>query len=197
MRAQPLLPADDPARLLGFNRQLLGQALALVAAHTDPAGPVFAGVVGSHLRHVIEHYEALVFESYDNVIDYDSRRRDAVLERSPVLARERLQALQDRLAGWPADTLGEAVRVLGQAGLGGEFRFAVTSTIARELVFLAGHTVHHFALLKAHCQKEGIATTADFGKAPATIAHERSTRSVQPLAHQTKETKCPAPLLCA
>ena len=73
--------------------------------------------------------------------------------------------------------LGMPVRVCGQCGGAGEFSFNHPSSIGRELAFVASHTVHHFALLAAHCQQHGIPTPADFGKAPATVAHERASRS--------------------
>jgi hypothetical protein len=188
-------PALNAEPLLQFNRQLLDQALALVAAHEGPAAPALAGLVGSHLRHVIEHLEGLLFERRDEVVDYDSRRRDALLERSPTLARQRLQALQQRLAGFAADTLNQPVRVLGQCGPAGEHRFSVDSTIGRELAFLASHTVHHFALLKAHCQQQGIHVAADFGQAPATVAHARASRPLVLSSPPHKELSCQPSLL--
>ena len=50
--------------LLGFNQQVIDQALAVVGEHATPdaqhSAPPFAGPVGAHMRHVVEHYEALV-----------------------------------------------------------------------------------------------------------------------------------------
>lgn len=180
-----------PAALIDFNCQLLDQALALVAAHSGQHAPAYAGPVGSHLRHVIEHLEALVFDRPEGQVDYDSRRRDPVLERSPSLARERLLALQERLRAWPQAQLSSPVQVLGQTGPEGDLRFACGSSFGRELAFLASHTLHHFALLKSHCQQQGIAVDPNFGKAPATVANDvhvagrlRAAAEVAELPHQ-------------
>ena len=183
-------------RLLGFNRDVLEQMLALVALHEAPGAPAYAGPMGAHLRHLIEHFEALVFPAEPGVVDYDSRPRDAELERSPALAHTRVLALSQALARWPARRLGVPVRVHGLGGLAGEFRFAVASSIGRELAFVASHAVHHFAVLKAHCQQHGIAVPAEFGKAPATVAHERAGRRA-PVFPSTEDPPCPAPTLAA
>ena len=158
--------------LLAFNQQLLAQAHALAAAHHAARLPDYAAVAGAHLRHLIEHFEALLLPATAGAVDYDSRLRDAALQACPRLAQERLLALHELLNDWHAEMLDRPVQVIGRAGHQGEVGFSVASTIGRELAFIASHTVHHFALLAAHCQQHGIATPAHFGKAPATVAHE-------------------------
>ncbi len=171
-------------RLLGFNRQVLDQALAVVGGHAlprvpqsappsvPPSLPPFTGPVGAHLRHVVEHYEALVNGLTLGVVDYDSRPRDRQLETSPTLARDRLLGLRQVLGQWTPDMLDRPVQVLGQGGSTGDFDFCVASSVGRELAFLASHAVHHFALLAEHLQRHGVPVPAHFGKAPATVANE-------------------------
>jgi hypothetical protein len=177
-------PSAQNERLLAFNRQLIDQALALVAAHAVERTQRYDGPVGAHLRHVIEHYEALVFPAAHGIVDYDKRARDRELERNPVLARERLLALRTRLGAWAPAALLSAVQVHGQGGTAGEFAFNVASSTGRELAFVASHTVHHFALLVPHCRAHGIPTPADFGQAPSTVAHARAT-STTPLRQES------------
>jgi hypothetical protein len=167
----PPAPVDDTQRLPAFNQHLIEQALALVAAHGGLGRPAYAGLAGSHLRHVIEHYEALLFPARAGIVDYDARARDAELEASPQLARKRLLALHHALDTVPAAQLHAVLQVHALGGLAGEFPFRVPSTLGRELAFVASHTVHHFALLAGHCQQHGITTPAGFGVAPATRAH--------------------------
>ena len=190
----PLDSASDAWRLLRFNRKVLAQALSLVAAHDGPGRPALAGPVGAHLRHIVEHYEALLGAAADRArVDYDRRPRDRAIERCPALARQRLTALQQRLAGDLA--LDTPLQVRGRGGLAGEFEFTVGSTLGRELAFVASHAVHHYALLKTHCAERGIELPADFGKAPATVAHERAAAtaaSKTPKPLRPKETSCTA-----
>lgn len=160
--------------LLRFLHALLDQALALAAAHEAPGAPPYQRPVGAHLRHVIEHIESLLDARGAAALDYDERPRDTALECDPRIARQRLRALQQRLVTLRGEDLDRPLRLKGRAGLAGELAFDVSSTLGRELAFLASHTVHHYALLVAHCARHGMALPADFGKAPATVAHERS-----------------------
>ncbi len=192
----PTLSDIPTLALLRYNRQVLDQALALVVAHEAPGAAAFAGPVGAHLRHIIEHYEALLMPAQRGAVDYDGRPRDRELERSTRLARQRIVALQQRLASCTGLACDEPVRVRGQGGLAGEFVFGVGSTIGRELVFVASHAIHHFALLQAHCKQFGIYISTDFGKAPATVAHQRATGATH-ITDTAKESTCTASLQAA
>lgn len=180
---------SEAEQLLNFNIQVLDQALALVAAHQAPSAPSYANPVGAHLRHVIEHYWALLRPASAGVVDYDARARDRELEQSPVLARAQLLAIQRELARWSHATLDAPVRVRGQAGLAGDIGFSAQSSIGRELVFIASHAIHHFAVLHQHCKVHGLVLDADFGKAPATVAHERTARR-DLVTRSTKDLPC-------
>jgi hypothetical protein len=106
------------------------------------------------------------------VVDYDRRPRDPELQANAAVALLRLQLLLRRLALWTAARLEAPVLVRGRGGLAGDFHFAVNSSVARELVFVASHAIHHYALLKPHCMQHAIPVSAEFGRAPSTVAHE-------------------------
>lgn len=161
------------ARLLAFNDDVLAQGTALAAAHeADPALP-FDTLVGPHLRHIIEHYEALVLRPGVHEVDYDRRPRDRAVEHSPTLARERLTAIRATLREGNAGDVDDVLVVHARIGTEGQWPLMTTSTVGRELVFVASHAVHHYALLREHCVRHGIAAPAHFGIAPATVAHAR------------------------
>ena len=178
-------------RLLQFSIDVLEQALALVAWHETPGAPDYAEPVGAHLRHIIEHYEALLSPAEPGSVDYDQRPRDRELERQPAVARARLEALQARLRQWTDAQLDAPLQMRGLGGLAGGYDFAVASSAGRELAFMASHTIHHYALLQAHCQQHGISINAEFGRAPATVAHERAALASAPMP-SLKETPCNA-----
>jgi DinB superfamily len=165
-------PDGDATRLLQFNRDLLEQGLRLVETFERPGAPPFAEPAGAHLRHVIEHDEALLLRPARAPVDYDNRPRDRDLERCTLRARARLRRLQARLAGWQAVDLDQPVVVLTRCGVHGEFELSTVSSVGRELMFIASHTVHHFALLKVACEPLGVCFDLHFGKAPATLRHE-------------------------
>ncbi|MBY0468157.1 MAG: hypothetical protein K2Q07_04170 [Burkholderiaceae bacterium] len=181
---------SDAERLLHFNRLLIDQALSLVDAHEVPGAPAYGHYTGPHLRHVIEHYEALLLRGTDSDLDYDRRPRDGALDQSARIARVRLCGLKQHLADAEDTTLDRPVHVRGQGGVTGEFDFVTRSSVGRELVFLASHAIHHFALLRIYCQQHGIPTDPDFGRAPSTVAHAKAaTASASPIEPR-KESAC-------
>lgn len=187
--------ADDLDPLLAFNHQLLLQALDLVNAHRSAGGPAYAGPVGAHLRHVIEHHEALLL-SAGGVVDYDARPRDRRLETDPAHAAVRLGRLLQRLADLdPGSDLLLTVR--GLCGLDGSARFAAVSSLGRELAFVASHAVHHFALLLPHARQQGLPLPAGFGLAPATAAHRRGLAEAAVASPLVQESPCPSAALPA
>jgi hypothetical protein len=162
----------DAKRLLRFSAAALAQAHPLVAAHWRSRASAYTYPIGAHLRHVIEHYEALLQPQWPGVVDYDQRPRDRELQTNPDVALRRMHALLRRLNEWTAADLDTTVQVRGRGGLAGDFGFAVSSSVARELVFVTSHAIHHYALLKPHCMQHGLPIPAEFGRAPATVAHE-------------------------
>jgi uncharacterized damage-inducible protein DinB len=101
------------------------------------------------------------------VVRYDGRRRQATLESDRRVAaaalREsaaRLEALVQERADAPlvlesqVDRRGACVQVL--------------SSLARELVFVLQHTIHHQALVALLLAGRGVAVPHTFGYAPST-----------------------------
>lgn len=163
----------DVQKLLDYNSAVLDQALKVLDAHAAAPASDYAAHSGPHLRHVIEHYEAFTQHVASHSVDYDTRARDRAPEQDIAVARARIQALQQQLMTLDATTLTEPIAVHLRGGLGGEDNFVSFSSLARELLFLASHAVHHYAVIQLHCKAQGICLGDDFGKAPATVRHAR------------------------
>lgn len=157
--------------ILAFNREVLAQALHLLELHALQPAASYAQGYGPHLRHVIEHYEALIHAAPGSAIAYDRRERDLPLQSDPQLARRRLLALDAAIQAWnrPAS---EPLTVLLRGRLDGRVELASPSSLARELMFLAGHAIHHYALIASHASAQGLPLPEGFGKAPATAHHQ-------------------------
>lgn len=164
----------NAAQLLQFNCELIEQAEAIVVAYTARVPSSYPAVLGPQVRHVIEHYEAITSGPIGGRIDYDRRKRDRRLENDPVAAVARLRSIGHELESWNDCVLAQPLTLCARAGMAGELQVELPTSVGRELLFLASHTVHHFALLADHLRSVGISVHADFGKAPATIAYERS-----------------------
>ncbi len=166
-------------RVVRYNVAILRQAIDVID-WCDEAGNQarYGEGIGPHLRHVLEHYEELLDGLGRRVLEYDRRRRDRRVEQDTPFARtrfcsviERLEALED------APPASDEVAVMLCGGLEGEECFVAKSSLARELLFVASHAVHHYAILKPLLAQRGYPVDADFGKAPATIHFEREAAS--------------------
>ena len=164
------------ADLLAFNLAIIEQAEQVISVLQSTGNlDRYGEYVGPHLRHILEHYEALLLmqKKNRNVVNYDERERDRSLENEPKYMLSRLQSLTNAIKDWDSHNVSQPIAVCLKGGLSGELEFITNSTLGRELMFLASHAVHHFALVQVWCLQHGIRLSADFGKAPATVAYEQ------------------------
>ncbi len=163
--------------LIDMNVRWLRQALELVDRLDDtvyassPTG--FAPhCVGGHLRHVIEFYRCFLdgIESFH--IDYDSRPRDAAIEKSRTAAAAAIRSILQRLESSTEPRMDAAVwvRIEDASAFDLKDSFIVSST-TRELQVLASHTIHHFALMALTLRLHGVEVDPAFGMAPSTLRY--------------------------
>jgi len=169
------------ASLWLYNHNLLEQANGLIERLKVEALPSFnyGQAIGPHIRHIIEHYTALLtaLGNPQGLVDYDARDRDMRIQSLPDATLAKLREIQATILLF-ADTLGlhanlkHPLTTRLQAGNVGELTIEVATTLGRELMFLSSHTVHHFALIGQYSKAAGVDMGHDFGKAPATLAFE-------------------------
>lgn len=145
--------------------------LALFFVHGNTGS--YHNSIGGHIRHIIEHYDALVFRN-SSQINYDLRKRDELLESSPTEAVERIEKLVKQLNEYTILEIEESIEVSCVGGSNGEYLFSSQSTVGRELFFLNSHCVHHLAIIKPICKQFEIPLDEHFGYAPSTIAYLES-----------------------
>ena len=135
-----------------------------------PEGGV-SGAVGAHVRHVLDHVTVLVERPRPQVVSYDYRVRDTRIEQSRLAGIAALRLAIDRVPGLTSFQRDEmlTLEVMVEHG---HAPVAVTTSLARELVFALQHTIHHQAIIAILLQQVGVAAPARFGYAPATPTHE-------------------------
>lgn len=184
-----MISSNVPHALLDYSISLLERAFDVADHYGELGFATYSEGIGPQLRHVIEHYEALLIALRANTsgtrspyVDYDARARDQHLERDSHAAQLRLRELQiglQSLRGNRLSALDRVVTVRSRAGHAGHIEIITQSTIGRELTFLASHTVHHFALLEALANAQGTSFGLNFGRAPATISNDRLHETTQ------------------
>ncbi len=136
------------------------------------------GTIGKHIRHTLDHFRAVldVAKVRGGVIDYDHRQREVPMETLPGEAIKAICEIRERLVRLDDATLEAAVRVRVMVnGEGAEAELG--STLGRELAFVSHHAVHHHAMLGAIAAEHGIVVDGEFGRAPSTVSHDRSTKA--------------------
>lgn len=163
------MPSQD--FLIEENILFLSQAKDLLErisdhVYTDVVSISPRGAIGGHLRHCLDFYGSFLRGLERGLIDYDERRRDAVLETDRRCAAERIDShvrgLRD--INSPFDTVLQVRCCEGGDGV-------MPSSLRRELTYLAQHTVHHFALISMLLRHRGIEPPREFGVAPSTLKH--------------------------
>jgi hypothetical protein len=172
--------ATPPSGALADPRAALAgalESLATLAAKADERAYAsglafgFHSPLGAHVRHCIDHVDALLNGIASGEIQYDRRERGTAIERERASG---LAAAADRA---------ELVRSIGDAMLDSTIvvealvapaapplRF--DSTVAREVLYVFHHTVHHTALMSAQATNMGIQPDPAMGRAPATLAND-------------------------
>lgn len=163
---------------------LLESALPLIARTPAPVFrtpvPGCEGGVGAQLRHCLDCFQCLLEGNGEGRVDYDRRARNLHAEVDPERAAARIEETVRQLRAFAASAADRELAVRMDEPSCRETEGWLRSTTARELRFLASHTVHHYAILSLLLQAHGIALDPDFGLAPAT-AHfrRRSGRAAQ------------------
>lgn len=111
---------------------------------TDEQGLLFGSSIGQHIRHILEFYECLLGNLEEGAFSYDHRKRDLLLETQLTEARGSVKRSVNMLSILDRD---KDLRM--ESELPGEACHSVQSTtLKRELAYLADHGVHHLAMVR-------------------------------------------------
>lgn len=160
--------------LLGLLRQLAGLVESLTDAEYSqkPVG-VVASSIGGHVRHNLDHIDALLRGLTVGEICYDHRDRGTEVETDRSEALAAISRIEREVEEFPWE---EAPTDLGLTALLSPDLppLRVATSPGRELAFVVGHTIHHNALIGVMVKLLGGVPPAEFGYAPSTVAHLRS-----------------------
>ena len=173
------------AQLQGANLAFLAQGIEILERLDDSQYLIlpapFAqreggsrGGIGGHVRHILDHYDSLLEGLASARVDYGRRGRDRTLEEERSKALAKMREVNERLrqVDLAADRPLTVALDSAQSPAGAALRW-MPSSFARELQFLASHTVHHYAIIAIILRLLGIDPGHDFGVAPSTLEFER------------------------
>ncbi len=152
------------------NQLALGQSIGLLKLLPDEVyrtklATLHGHSVGQHTRHILEFYQCLLQQAASSRVCYDDRRRDAHIEADLGHALACAEELWDQLAQPLTD---RELWIENHSAPG-----AIASSLARELVYLIEHTIHHLAIIKIGLNQgyPHLVLPVNLGVAPSTLLY--------------------------
>jgi hypothetical protein len=125
--------------------------------------------IGGHTRHIIELFQCLLNGYQTGIVNYDSRKRDALIETNKNFASNLLGDICNsiNLQNKP---------MLLQSFLGEDENQTCTidTNFYREVIYNLEHAIHHMALIRIGINEVSNVRLPDgFGVAPSTIQYKK------------------------
>jgi uncharacterized damage-inducible protein DinB len=156
---------------------VIEQAIGLLddislADYQEVLAPHFSSSIGAHVRHIVDHFLALKPASTFGEINYNKRNRHSDVEQFPKSAIAECESIRAWLhETCSSELLNQRVQVITDIDINHTNSTSCESTLERELVFVASHAIHHYALIRIIRNMQGKALPEFFGFAPATVAY--------------------------
>lgn len=141
--------------------------------YTEVLKPHLASCAGAHMRHILDHYIALKSGTAEGLVDYNKRNRFSNVESDPQAALAVWAEIETWLEQACELAYDTPLQVISETSIQNTEYVQVPSTLARELVFVSSHAIHHFSLLAVICSLQQKQTPHNFGVAPATATFLR------------------------
>lgn len=135
--------------------------------------PHFASSAGTHIRHIIDHYLALKDGLNQGLVNYNKRNRYSRIESCPEIALLEWQKIEKWLNEVSQLDADMPINVVCETSVNEIQNTQTKSTLARELVFVSSHAIHHFSLLAVINSLLGNKDEVNFGIAPSTATFTR------------------------
>jgi len=147
--------------------------------YVEIVSPNFISSAGSHVRHIIDHYQSVISGLETGTIDYDLRLRGSKVEEKPQLALEKFEEIATWMKGLTQEELNQNISLSTEVSTSTREVQVVNSSLARELIFVGSHAVHHYAMIAQISFAQTSKANTSFGIAPATATflREKNARS--------------------
>lgn len=139
-------------------------------AYKKPLQNLSGSSIGQHTRHIIEFYQCLLQADGKNILDYDNRKRNKLVEENLQYALHCIEEIIQALYTLPIQKI-LSLRVCYEQT---EESFLISTSVERELIYNLEHSVHHMAIIKIGLREldSEMILPAEFGVAMSTIKHK-------------------------
>lgn len=160
---------DTSSHILG---QLESGILTLTHEQYAVSTDINISAIGCHVRHIIEFYQTLLKAKENDVICYDERKRNTLLETSQEAALNEIKSTRNILSKLQNEDRTLQIKSIIDPE---QPMILMQTSLYRELFYLLDHAIHHMALIKMLAEKENVPLGRDFGLAQSTKAYENTT----------------------
>ena len=132
--------------------------------------------IGAHVRHVLDRIVCLIEGIESGIVNYDNRERNPIVETCTVFCQERILKISESLSKLKSSSpekLDTTLLVRETVCSNGKV-VILESSLAREILDLLNHNIHHKAIMKILAEAKNINLNNDFGKAISTIIYEKN-----------------------
>lgn len=136
--------------------------------YTIPCERLFGATIGQHVRHIIELFQCLENGYDNNIVNYENRKRDQIIETDKAFACSLLPSIYTNLQKPNKDLLLETSYDLSTESI------SISTNFFREIAYNLEHTIHHMALIRVGINEvSNIEIPNEFGVATATIKYRQ------------------------
>jgi uncharacterized damage-inducible protein DinB len=137
-----------------------------------PSGTLFGATIGQHVRHILEFYQSALDGLKTNTINYDSRKRNLLIETD---AQYAIQIIDEIYASLYQISFDKLLILEGNFCAEEGKQVQIQTSLFRELAYCLEHSIHHQALIKVCLLELNSLSLIDdtFGLAPATIRYRK------------------------
>ncbi|MDG1685523.1 MAG: hypothetical protein P8H63_05740 [Flavobacteriaceae bacterium] len=144
--------------------------------YSRPLDILSGSSIGQHMRHIVEFYTCLLSQQQGQVINYDLRTRNQLIEKYPKSCALAIDEILAQLDEFESDFESKPLR-FENCNLETDMEFSgITTSYKRELVYCLDHCIHHQYFIKIGLisLELGHYLHEDFGIAPSTLMHRKS-----------------------
>jgi len=137
--------------------------------YSQPCQTLFNNTVGQHVRHIIELFQCLETGYQCGEVNYEKRKRDALIETDKELASGLLLDIYRGLTkpNKPLTLVACYDEHINE-------KIAIETNYYREIAYNLEHTIHHMALIRVGITEiSSIQLPDDFGVASSTIKYRK------------------------
>jgi hypothetical protein len=130
--------------------------------------------IGTHVRHIIDHFLVLRDGLAENCIDYNRRNRDSDMERNIFVPCNAIEELCQWIE--TTDQLEEdrPISILSEVSCQQTVNVTINSNLMRELHYVSYHCIHHLAYCALLAKQNDVDLDSAIGLAPGTASFMRA-----------------------